>query len=69
MENNLEDSVVEEKHVDFSPDQKTYIEQNYVSKEEYNRITEEYKKLVGGFNQLLKEYNDLHIKNLLQIKE
>lgn len=48
---------------------KTYTEEevksNFVAKEEFDGLMTEYKKVVGAFNKLLKEYNELHIQKLL----
>lgn len=59
------ESVSERERVTFTPEQMEKINQNYIPKKEYERIVDEYKKLVNGFNTLLKEYNEMHIKALL----
>ena len=51
--------------VAFTPEQMEKINENYIPKKEYERVVDEYKKLVTGFNTLLKEYNEMHIKALL----
>ena len=52
---------------------KTYteeeVEKDFVKKEEFDKLFNEYKKVANAFNTLLKEFNDLHLAHLLSSKE
>ena len=61
--------VKEEKQVVFDEEQQAYINQHYVTKEEFQRLNEQNQKVVRAFNKLLSEYNNLHIKQLLSAEE
>lgn len=39
-----------------------------IAKSEYDRVVTEYNKLASAFSKLLREYNDLHVKNLFEEK-